>query len=228
MGEIDRNEFDQELRSSFLYCSQFCEENVYKMVLKLNNSFPSLVYAIFISSDCKQTPIWHQLSARDSSAPVLWDYHVVLLVKGYSSSDTIPSMYSIMQNRIMVEENVSPANNKSKNNKNNNNDNCIDSHNSVTNIGNNNINPSSDKIEIKEKSSIDNDSNENDKNQATQIPAYIFDLDSDLTFPCEAGKYFKCSFKPEMNLKKEYRQVFRVVSADNFINYFASDRYYKK
>jgi hypothetical protein len=185
MEHINRDELDQKLRSSFLYTSKFCEENVYQMILKLNSSFPSLVYAVFISSDCKMTPIWHQLSANDSGTPVLWDYHVVLLVKGYSL-DTISSMYSILQNGILSEKNRS--------------------------IGNN-------QVEDNKKSDDDDDEN------GIANP-HIFDLDSDLIFPSLAGDYYKNSFRPEIKLKKDYRQLFRVVSADNFINHFASDRYY--
>jgi hypothetical protein len=191
MEHIDRNELDEKLRSSFVYCSKFCEENVYQMVLKLNSIFPSLVYAVFISSDCKMTPIWHQLSAEDSSTPVLWDYHVVLIVKRYSSSlDTILSMLSILQNGALTGINESSENNQAENS----------------------TNKKDDGISFDDKNSI--------------TTPHIFDLDSDLMFPCEAGDYYKSAFRPEIKLKKEYCQLFRVVSADDFINHFASDRYH--
>jgi hypothetical protein len=191
MEHIDRNELDEKLRSSFVYCSKFCEENVYQMVLKLNSIFPSLVYAVFISSDCKMTPIWHQLSAEDSSTPVLWDYHVVLLVKGYSSSlDTISSVLSILQNGALTGKNESTVNNQAENS----------------------TNKEDDGVSI------------DDKNGITD--PHIFDLDSNLIFPCEAGEYYNGSFRPEIKLKKEHRQLFRVVSADDFMNHFASDRYF--
>jgi hypothetical protein len=155
MENIDKNELDQKLRSSFLYTSKFCEENVYQMILKLNSSFPSLLYAVFISSDCKMTPIWHQLSARENSTPVLWDYHVVLLVKGYSL-DTLSSMYSILQNG--TGKNGSIRNNQMEDNKN-----------------------TDDGISFDDENSIAN--------------PYIFDLDSDLLFPSEAGDYYESSFR---------------------------------
>lgn len=186
MEQIDENELDEKLRSSFVYCSKFCEENVYQMVLKFNSSFLSSVYAVFISSDCQMTPIWHQLSAEDSSTPVLWDYHVVLLVKGhFPSLDT----FSFLQNEALTGKNERTENNQAENSTNKKDDGfSYDYENTITN-------------------------------------PYIFDLDSDLSFPCEAGEYYKSSFRPEINLKKDHRQLFRVVSADDFINHFASDRY---
>lgn len=43
------------------------------------------IFAVFVSSDCKQTPIWHQ-KLGNAEDPVLWDYHVILVAKGLTES----------------------------------------------------------------------------------------------------------------------------------------------
>jgi hypothetical protein len=104
-------------RSDLLYCSQFCEENVYQMAVEVvkrvntnncdrvsspvssatsapvSNSIATPAssasfYAVLISSRCRQTPIWHQL-AGTLDEPVLWDYHVIFVAKGVSKIDEI-------------------------------------------------------------------------------------------------------------------------------------------
>lgn len=80
-------------RAKFLYCSHFCEENVYKMAASIIDHMRShrkhfssaSLFVIFISSECKRTPVWHQKAGIEGE-PVLWDYHVVLVAKGISES----------------------------------------------------------------------------------------------------------------------------------------------
>jgi protein N-terminal glutamine amidohydrolase len=43
------------------------------------------LFVVFVSSECKRTPVWHQ-KAGIQGEPVLWDYHVVLVAKGISQS----------------------------------------------------------------------------------------------------------------------------------------------
>lgn len=52
----------------------------------------------------------------------------------------------------------------------------------------------------------------------------VYDLDSTLPFPSPAARYFMQSFRPLDNLPAEYKQVFRVVSANDYLRLFASDR----
>jgi hypothetical protein len=74
------------LTENIQYTSCFCEENVYKLAEKCGAvGYDASV--VFISSESKQTPIWCQRSARGPDEPVLWDYHVVLLVRGVVTSN---------------------------------------------------------------------------------------------------------------------------------------------
>ena len=90
--------FSEEIdRTNFRYCSHFCEENVYHMVRRFqqrtDNDRSSCglsrekvsIFAVFVSSESKQTPIWHQ-KLGNRGAPVFWDYHVILVAKGLTSS----------------------------------------------------------------------------------------------------------------------------------------------
>lgn len=64
-------------RTSCEYQSQFCEENVHRLITRLG--CPEECFAVFISSESKFTPIWSQRAASSPENPVCWDYHVILL-----------------------------------------------------------------------------------------------------------------------------------------------------
>lgn len=84
-------------RTTFRYFSHFCEENVYHMASRfqkrIDNDRTSCgfsiekvsIFVVFVSSDSKQTPIWHQ-KLGNIDEPVFWDYHVILVAKGLASS----------------------------------------------------------------------------------------------------------------------------------------------
>jgi hypothetical protein len=86
------------------YTSCYCEENIYILAKELlrerelaqckesessrGKTCPEIgnnadqLFVVFISSVSKATPIWCQRSQRDTpDTPVMWDYHVVLLLK---------------------------------------------------------------------------------------------------------------------------------------------------
>ncbi|CDS09980.1 hypothetical protein LRAMOSA02657 [Lichtheimia ramosa] len=54
--------------------------------------------------------------------------------------------------------------------------------------------------------------------------AYIYDLDTALSFPCTAQEYAIKAFKPELQLKEEYQRNFRLIPAKDYLREFASDR----
>lgn len=72
------------------YASHYCEENVYKLMETLNESYElppgTHLYAVFISNSCKETPIWMQRLCPNGNIeePVVWDYHVILLLMSTS------------------------------------------------------------------------------------------------------------------------------------------------
>ncbi|EAN78042.1 hypothetical protein, conserved [Trypanosoma brucei brucei TREU927] len=64
------------------YASHYCEENAYKLVEALYRDFSlpdHAVFAVFISNDCKSTPVWKQ-RLGNGRCPLMWDYHVITLV----------------------------------------------------------------------------------------------------------------------------------------------------
>jgi hypothetical protein len=78
------------------YQSCYCEENIYKLLHRKSSEFinflpstsaagegeQSSLYAVFVSSPCKMTPIWCQrCMVLTPNEPVLWDYHAVALEK---------------------------------------------------------------------------------------------------------------------------------------------------
>lgn len=99
--EVIKERESQHIKSSshrhgFLYTSHFCEENIYCLLRELssiistrpitsdgttsqtdsNDQLGYHLFAVFISSQSKATPIWCQ----QQGDPVFWDYHVVACV----------------------------------------------------------------------------------------------------------------------------------------------------
>jgi protein N-terminal glutamine amidohydrolase len=64
---------------SHRYQPFYCEENVFHLAAE-----PSLARrpreVVFISNAARSCPVWHQRAAPRDGWPILWDYHVVLLV----------------------------------------------------------------------------------------------------------------------------------------------------
>lgn len=52
----------------------------------------------------------------------------------------------------------------------------------------------------------------------------IYDLDTMLSFPCPVQEYLSEALKCSWVIKPEYRQMLRVVTADRFLEVFASNR----
>lgn len=58
------------------------EENVWKLCEQIKNEKKEILnehFAVFVSNEKRQVPLWMQKSAKDPLAPVVWDYHVILL-----------------------------------------------------------------------------------------------------------------------------------------------------
>ena len=52
----------------------------------------------------------------------------------------------------------------------------------------------------------------------------VYDMDTVLPMPCPIHQYISESFRPDTRLMEQYRQLFRIIPAQNYINYFSSDR----
>jgi len=68
-------------RADFAYASRYCEENVWKL---LEHPAPKNTTrsAVFVTNGQRACPLFHQRASDAPDEPVVWDYHVVLLVEG--------------------------------------------------------------------------------------------------------------------------------------------------
>lgn len=86
---LDKKKSNFDISSIFpskaecLYTSCYCEENIWwlcKHVKKRAPNHLSRLSVLFISNPNKSVPIWEQKSQTNSEYPVVWDYHVVLML----------------------------------------------------------------------------------------------------------------------------------------------------
>ncbi|XP_070778177.1 protein N-terminal glutamine amidohydrolase isoform X2 [Enoplosus armatus] len=61
-----------------------------------------------------------------------------------------------------------------------------------------------------------------------QSDCLVFDLDSELSFPCSLQVYAAQALRSDHNIKPAYHRKLRVVPADSFLLKFASDRSHMK
>ncbi|XP_071356274.1 protein N-terminal glutamine amidohydrolase isoform X4 [Trachinotus anak] len=61
-----------------------------------------------------------------------------------------------------------------------------------------------------------------------QSDSLVYDLDSELSFPCNLKLYAAQALRSERNIRPEYHRKLRVVPADSFLLNFASDRSHMK
>ena len=76
-------------KSQCIYTKCYCEENIWMLCQHVKNSNPeflSNLSTLFISNPNKSIPIWEQLGQKDKDCPVVWDYHVVLLLAFQNNS----------------------------------------------------------------------------------------------------------------------------------------------
>ncbi|XP_044027927.1 protein N-terminal glutamine amidohydrolase [Siniperca chuatsi] len=61
-----------------------------------------------------------------------------------------------------------------------------------------------------------------------QLDSLVYDLDSELSFPCSLQLYAAQALRSDRNIKPAYHRKLRVVPADSFLLNFASDRSHMK
>jgi len=75
------------LKPSTPYTSNYCEENVYKLIEHLHHADTEGkwdISAIFISNISRSVLLWEQKKRSTEGMPVCWDYHVIALVRSRS------------------------------------------------------------------------------------------------------------------------------------------------
>ena len=130
-----------------IYTSCYCEENIWHLCDKIKKSNilteNQNPYVIFISNDNKTVPLWSQSSSKTEDGLVIWDYHVILIIKADQD--------------------------------------CT-----------------------------------------------VFDLDSNLPYPCDFNSYTKATFKLDDNILEQFHRKFRVIPFEDYLLNFASDRQHMK
>ncbi|KAM9307743.1 protein N-terminal glutamine amidohydrolase [Gastrophryne carolinensis] len=56
----------------------------------------------------------------------------------------------------------------------------------------------------------------------------IYDLDTELPFPCPCDLYIKEALRSDDNIRREFKRKLRLIRADDFLGTFASDRSHMK
>lgn len=150
MSKTEKKDVSSLKREDVPYTSHFCEENVYKLIELLYDQYDidekskdgTQIYAVVISNSTKRTLVWMQrLNENDLEEPVVWDYHVIVLI---TSSD--------------------------------------------------------------------------------RNKCFVFDYDSVLPYPCSSSEYILKAFRPQLALRSEYMQLFRVIPGKEYLEKFSSDR----
>ncbi|TFK72181.1 hypothetical protein BDN72DRAFT_763693 [Pluteus cervinus] len=73
------------LPSTGIYTACYCEENIYLLcrsfseIQSVSSSFDQFV--MFISNHTKTVALWRQKLAKEEDDPVVWDYHVILVLR---------------------------------------------------------------------------------------------------------------------------------------------------
>nr|CAG8535702.1 859_t:CDS:10 [Entrophospora candida] len=73
-------------KEDLIYTKCYCEENIYHLCKKFlldekNEDYKEGIYVCFISNEDKVVPLFRQSSSELENGLVLWDYHVILILK---------------------------------------------------------------------------------------------------------------------------------------------------
>ena len=82
-------EYDElSCKSDQSYTSCYCEENVWKLCDKIRNTKNLIhlqeedkAFVVFISNENRTVPLWCQSASEAEEGLVVWDYHVILIIK---------------------------------------------------------------------------------------------------------------------------------------------------
>ncbi|KAJ3935229.1 MAG: N-terminal glutamine amidase-domain-containing protein [Lentinula lateritia] len=100
-----------ELPQDAAYTSHWCEENVYLLIQSFSRD-SSLsedwdVFAVFISNHSKTVALWNQKLSEELGCPVIWDYHVVAVLRSRNISTSVQislrvllSLYFVLSNAV--------------------------------------------------------------------------------------------------------------------------------
>ena len=88
-------------KEQFKYCPYYCEENIWHLCQeKVFAGKACLV--MFISNLNKRCATWYQRASGDPQVPVVWDYHLVLLVREESVKEESVKEESVKEEKWLV------------------------------------------------------------------------------------------------------------------------------
>ncbi|KAJ4495624.1 N-terminal glutamine amidase-domain-containing protein [Lentinula lateritia] len=95
-----------ELPQDAAYTSHWCEENVYLLIQSFSRD-SSLsedwdVFAVFISNHSKTVALWNQKLSEELGCPVIWDYHVVAVLRSRNISTSVQSWVYDFDTRLGI------------------------------------------------------------------------------------------------------------------------------
>ncbi|KIK21374.1 hypothetical protein PISMIDRAFT_681288 [Pisolithus microcarpus 441] len=74
-----------------VYTSQYCEENIYllarRMLAQPNIEEKWDINIIFVSNPSRTVALWNQRASSSIGNAVIWDYHVILALRGAFAAD---------------------------------------------------------------------------------------------------------------------------------------------
>ncbi|KAJ3735469.1 N-terminal glutamine amidase-domain-containing protein [Lentinula guzmanii] len=93
-----------ELPQDAAYTPYWCEENVYLLIQSFlrNTSLSEIweVFAVFISNHSKTVALWNQKLSKEPGQPVIWDYHVVAVLRPRKFSSNLHSWVYDLDTRL--------------------------------------------------------------------------------------------------------------------------------
>ncbi|KAF9264747.1 hypothetical protein L218DRAFT_201057 [Marasmius fiardii PR-910] len=132
------------------YTQFWCEENVYLLARQFIQGLTFSrwkVFVVFISNVNKTVALWNQKLSKETQRPVIWDYHVIL----------------VLRSNLLIED-----------------------------------------------------------HSTRPVTSWVYDFDSRLGAPLTWTEYSLQTFPPELPM--EFQSTFRIVSGEQFVDDFASDR----
>ncbi|KII89001.1 hypothetical protein PLICRDRAFT_592736 [Plicaturopsis crispa FD-325 SS-3] len=86
------------------YTPYWCEENIYLLAHAFQGAQDVVdawdVFVVFISNESKTVALWNQRAASAEGRPIVWDYHVILVLRPRSNPAAVSASSADTDRRI--------------------------------------------------------------------------------------------------------------------------------
>lgn len=198
-----------------LYSKCYCEENAYILAAYLDRvckerkeeeSYEWKVDVVFVSNENKTVALWQQRASQmpETDNIVIWDYHVFVVV---SCTPKLRSQSQIDLGRrpsVRMTQSSGPRYTRLPRRQ--------------SSIPTDYSNLETVYVPQANAGAIDS--------EPGKTYSWVYDLDSCLAIPTRLSQYLQATFKSDIHatVSAHFRPQFRIVSAANYLAYFASDR----